>query len=78
MTMKGKRFESIQDIETAATTQLKTLTKVDFHKCPRKWQERWDVFEARGSILRGINDNVSFTVIFFYLNIHLFLDHISY
>jgi len=29
MTMKGKRFESIQDIEEATTAQLKTLTKED-------------------------------------------------
>jgi len=42
MTMKGKRFESIQDIEAARTAQLKTLTKEDFQNCFRKWQERWD------------------------------------
>ena len=42
MTMKGKRFESIQDIEAATTAQLKTLTKENFHDCFRKWQERWD------------------------------------
>ena len=42
MTMKGKRFESIQDIEAATTVQLKTLTKQDFHNCFREWQERWE------------------------------------
>ena len=42
MTMKGKRFESIQGIEAAVTAQLKTLTKEDFQNCFRKWQERWD------------------------------------
>jgi len=36
MAMKGKRFESIQDIEAATTAQLKTLTKEDFHNCFRK------------------------------------------
>jgi len=40
-TMKGKRFESIQDIEAATTAYLKTLTKEDFQNCFRKWQERW-------------------------------------
>jgi len=40
--MKGKRFESIQDIEAATTAQLKILTKEDFQNCFRKWQERWD------------------------------------
>jgi len=42
MTMKGKCFESIQDIEAATTAQLKTLTKENFQNCFRKWQERWD------------------------------------
>jgi len=42
MTMKGKRFGSIQDIEAATTAQLKTLTKEDFQNSFRKWQERWD------------------------------------
>jgi len=39
ITMKGKRFESIQDIEAAITEQLKTLTKENFQNCFRKWQE---------------------------------------
>jgi hypothetical protein len=42
ITIKGKCFESIQDIEAAMTAQLKTLTKKDFQNCFRKWQERWD------------------------------------
>ena len=37
MTMKGKRFESIQDIEAATTAQLKTPTKEDGQNCFRKW-----------------------------------------
>jgi len=39
MTMKDKRFESIQDIEAATTAQLKTLTKEEFQNCFRKSQE---------------------------------------
>jgi len=42
LTMKGERFESIQDIEAAMTAQLKTLTKEDFQNCFRKWQECWN------------------------------------
>ena len=42
ITMKGKHFESIQDIEATTTAQLKTLTKEDFQNCFRKWQERWE------------------------------------
>ena len=36
MTMKYKRFESIQDIEAATTAQLKTLKKENFQNCFRK------------------------------------------
>jgi hypothetical protein len=42
MTTKGKRSESIQDIEATTTAQLMTLTKEDFQNCFRKWQEQWD------------------------------------
>jgi len=42
MTMKGKCFELIQDIEAATTVELKTFTKEDFQNYFRKWQERWD------------------------------------
>jgi hypothetical protein len=40
--MKVKSFESIQDIEAAATGHLQTLRNDDFQNCFRKWQERWD------------------------------------
>jgi len=79
MTMKGKRFESIQDIMLATTAQLRTLTKENLQNCFRKWQERWDkCVQSEGEYFEGINGNVSFTVIiFFYLNIpHIFLSHL--
>jgi hypothetical protein len=41
LTMKGKRFASIPEIEAAATTRLKGLTIDDFKNCFKKWQERW-------------------------------------
>ena len=54
MTVKGKRFESIQDIEAATTAQLKTLTKDDFQNCFRKWQERWDkCVRSEGGVFLG-------------------------
>jgi histone-lysine N-methyltransferase SETMAR len=40
LTMKGKRFVSIPEIEAAATTRLKGLTKDDFQNYFKKWQER--------------------------------------
>jgi hypothetical protein len=42
LTMKGKRFASIAEIEAATTTRLKGLTKDDFQVCFKKWQERWN------------------------------------
>jgi hypothetical protein len=42
LTMKGKRFASIPEIEAATTTRLKGLTKDDLQNCFKKWQERWN------------------------------------
>ena len=62
MTIKGKRFESIQDIEAAKIAQLKTLAKEDFQNCFRKWQERWDrcVRSEEEFFFEGINGHASF------------------
>jgi hypothetical protein len=72
MTMKSKRFESIQDIEAATTTQLKTLTKEDFQNCCRKWQERWDkCVRSKGEYFEwDLWQCVFYCNNFFYLNIH--------
>jgi len=54
MTMKGKRFEPIQDIEAATTAQLKTLMKEDFQNCFSKWQERWvKCVQSEGEYFEG-------------------------
>ena len=53
MTMKGKRFESIQEIEAAMTAQLKTLTKEDFQNCFIKWKERWDKCDRSEEYFEG-------------------------
>jgi len=77
MTLKDKRFESIQDIEAATTMQLKTRKRTTITTSENGKNDWISVFEARGSILRGINGNVSFTVTFFYLNIHrIFWSHL--
>jgi hypothetical protein len=65
MTIKGKRFELIQDIETATTAQLKTQKRTS-RTASESENNGISVFEARVSILRGINGNVSFTVIIFF------------
>ena len=78
MTMKGKRLESIQDIEAATTAQLKTLTKEDFQNCFRKRQERWDkCVRSDGEYFEGINGHASFSVInFLFKHLPIFLTHL--
>ena len=72
ITTKGKRFESIQDIEAATTAQLKTLTKEDFQNCFRKWQERWDkCVRSEGEYFEGVSGHVSFTVIYIFFNLNI-------
>jgi hypothetical protein len=47
LTMKGKCFASIPEIDAATTTRLKGLTKDDLQNCFKKWQERWNKCVAR-------------------------------
>lgn len=52
--MRGKHFESIQDIKEAVTAQLDTLTKEDFQHCFAEWQERWDkCVQSEGEYFEG-------------------------
>lgn len=63
--MKGKCFESIQDIEPVMAARLKKFTKGISRTASEDSKNEWiSVFKARGNILRGINVNVSFTLIF--------------
>jgi len=81
MTMKGKHFQSIQDIEAATTAQLKTLTKDDFQNWFIKWEERWDNCvrsgEGGGYFGRDYWQCVFYCNNLFYLNSHrIFLSHL--
>ena len=40
--MKGKRFESSEDMKSSTTDILKAISKEDFQKCFQQWQERWN------------------------------------
>lgn len=40
--LKGKRFDTIPDIEIATKEQLKALPKEAFQKCFQSWIQRWD------------------------------------
>lgn len=61
VTMEGKCFELIQEIE-AAMTELKILTKKDFHNCFRKYQKTRDnCVQSTGEYSEGANDNPDLT-----------------
>jgi histone-lysine N-methyltransferase SETMAR len=78
ITMKGKCFESIQDIEAATTAQLKTLTEEDFQNCFRNRQERGDkCVRSDREYFEGINGNMSFTLMhFLFKHLPYFLSHL--
>jgi [histone H3]-lysine36 N-dimethyltransferase SETMAR len=52
--LKGKRFDTISDIERATTEQLKTLPKEAFQKCFQSWNQRWDkCITSQGEYFEG-------------------------
>ena len=40
--LKGRRFETISEIKTNATKELKGIKKEAYLDCFRKWKHRWD------------------------------------
>ena len=40
-TMKVRRLDYVEDIHANATRQLRAITKSDYQRCFRQWQERW-------------------------------------
>ena len=41
-TMKGRRFDYVEDIQANATRQLRAIIKSDYQRCFRQWQEHWN------------------------------------
>lgn len=65
----NKHLEWAQDNEAVTTVQPNTFSKEDFLNIFKSSNNDWiRTLEAKGSILRGINDNISFVMIK-YLNI---------
>jgi transposase len=57
-TMKGRRFNYVEDIQANATRQLKAITKSDYQRCFRQWQERWNkCIQAQGHYFEGDKTN---------------------
>ncbi|PNF17611.1 hypothetical protein B7P43_G13712 [Cryptotermes secundus] len=40
--LKGRRFDTVEEIQAETKTVLNTLTKKDFQDAFEKWQKRWD------------------------------------
>jgi len=57
-TMKGHRFDHVEDIQVNATRQLRAVTKSDYQKCFRQWQECWNkCIRAQGHYFEGDKTN---------------------
>ena len=41
-TMKGRRFESQEDIRKKSTEELRSIPEEEFKTCFQKWQKRWE------------------------------------
>jgi len=41
-TMKGHRFDDIEEIQTNMTRQMRAITKIDYQSCFCQWQESWN------------------------------------
>jgi len=57
-TMKGCRFNYVEDIQANATRQLRAITKSDYQRCFRRWQECWNkCIQAQGHYFEGDQTN---------------------
>jgi hypothetical protein len=52
--LKGRRFDSIEEIQTESQDVMKTLTRNDFQQCFRSWKSRWNLcINAEGDYFEG-------------------------
>jgi len=57
-TMKGRRFDDIEEVQANATRQIRVTTKSDFQRCFRQWQECWNkCIRAQGHYFEGYKTN---------------------
>ena len=53
-TMKGRRLDYVENIQANVTRQLRAITKSDYQRCFRQWQERWNkCIQAQGHYFEG-------------------------
>ena len=46
MKLKGRRFQTLEEIQAQSQAVLNTLRENDFQECFKNWQPRWDRCEA--------------------------------
>jgi len=46
MKLKGRRFQTLEEIQAESKAVLNTLRENDFQKCFKTWQRRWDRCQA--------------------------------
>ncbi|PNF43640.1 hypothetical protein B7P43_G00693 [Cryptotermes secundus] len=52
--LKGRRFDTVEEIQAETQTVLNTLTKKDFQDAFEKWQKRWDrCMRSQGDYFEG-------------------------
>ncbi|GBL89961.1 hypothetical protein AVEN_234677-1 [Araneus ventricosus] len=51
MGLKGNCFDTVEDIKTNATAELRKIPQQDFHRCFQQWQERWSKCVCRRILL---------------------------
>jgi hypothetical protein len=58
MTLKGQRFNDVEDIQAESQATLDTVQKEEFQKCFQKWENRWNhCIAAQGEYFEGDNFN---------------------
>jgi hypothetical protein len=52
--LKGRRFDTIEEIQTKSPRVLDILTKKDFQEAFQKWRRRWDrCLHVGGNYFKG-------------------------
>ena len=46
MKLKGRRFQTMEEIQAQSQAVLNTLRENDFQECFKNWQRRWDRCQA--------------------------------
>jgi len=54
-TSKDINFETVENVQATATRASSNISSEDFLHCYEEWQQRWERFDHKEPILKGIN-----------------------